>query len=548
MGFSCIRSASHRFFSGLVEFSIFAGAALSAAAAVKADDLARTDQAVAGAIQVASGRDIFVREWLHNDPRAHGGDGLGPVFNDTSCVACHNLGGVGGGGPANKNVEIVSSISSVGTPVPAEPSAAGRFVRSMFGLGTGRADQVNAEALRQFRDAERNRLAGVHPGFRAASSVVLHRFGVGAAYAAWRQQFTVEHQRFGVNFNRSQPAANITDQDATPSVESDIKKLADAQQEILRVRSELGNRESGRVVQVKQQLLTVSRRNATALFGAGLLDMIPDRAIEAGAGRQYAGFPEISGRVSRLKDGRIGRFGWKAQKATLYDFTMTACAVELGLNVPEHPQSGNPLEQDYKPAGFDLNQEECNALVSYLKNLPRPEQRMPAAGGEDEYLAAGRAHFAAVGCAACHAPSLGEVQGVYSDLLVHDMGADLDDTGDYGAFIPDSADEVEEPSLTTVDASPVTTEPGVNAPVGATQEASVKIIGATRQEWRTPPLWGCRDSAPYMHDGRAETLEQAIAFHGGEGAGSAQRFFMLTPTERQQVLAFLKTLVAPQAR
>ncbi|HTI52008.1 MAG TPA: di-heme oxidoredictase family protein, partial [Planctomycetaceae bacterium] len=44
-----------------------------------------------------SGRELFLREWIANDPRSHGGDGLGPVFNDTSCVSCHNQGGVGGG-------------------------------------------------------------------------------------------------------------------------------------------------------------------------------------------------------------------------------------------------------------------------------------------------------------------------------------------------------------------------------------------------------------------------------------------------------------------
>ena len=46
----------------------------------------------------ASGREIFLREWIPNDPRSHGGDGLGPVFNESSCVSCHNQGGVGGGG------------------------------------------------------------------------------------------------------------------------------------------------------------------------------------------------------------------------------------------------------------------------------------------------------------------------------------------------------------------------------------------------------------------------------------------------------------------
>src|SRR4029077_1663319 len=60
--------------------------------------------------ELALGRELFLREWLPNDPRSHGGDGLGPVFNDSSCVACHNLGGPGGGGPASKNVDILSAL------------------------------------------------------------------------------------------------------------------------------------------------------------------------------------------------------------------------------------------------------------------------------------------------------------------------------------------------------------------------------------------------------------------------------------------------------
>jgi cytochrome c peroxidase len=71
------------------------------------------------------------------------------------------------------------------------------------------------------------------------------------------------------------------------------------------------------------------------------------------------------------------------------------------------------------------------------------------------------------------------------------------------------------------------------------------LRGATRKEWRTPPLWGFRDSGPYLHDGRAQTLEQAVAMHGGQGAAAAHRFFELSPQERGQVEAFLKSLVAP---
>jgi CxxC motif-containing protein (DUF1111 family) len=72
-----------------------------------------------------------------------------------------------------------------------------------------------------------------------------------------------------------------------------------------------------------------------------------------------------------------------------------------------------------------------------------------------------------------------------------------------------------------------------------------KLIGATRQEWRTPPLWGLRDSGPYLHDGRAATIVQAIALHGGEGAAAAHKFVKLTSPERLQLTLFLRSLVAP---
>ena len=67
-----------------------------------------------------SGRELFLREWIANDPRSHGGDGLGPVFNDTSCVSCHNQGGVGGGGAEAKNVMVVTAFL-VGAALMATP-------------------------------------------------------------------------------------------------------------------------------------------------------------------------------------------------------------------------------------------------------------------------------------------------------------------------------------------------------------------------------------------------------------------------------------------
>ncbi|MCH7686787.1 MAG: c-type cytochrome [Planctomycetes bacterium] len=322
----------------------------------------------------------------------------------------------------------------------------------------------------------------------------------------------------------------------------DFEKVQRANQQIKQVRAELGTTEFSRRTFQQNTTITTTQRNPIALFGAGLIDSIPERVIEEAAKKKFKEFPEIQGRVCRLKDGRIGRFGWKAQKASLYDFAMTACAVELGLHVPDHPQSGLPLNPEYKPTGLDMNQTECNALVDYLKALPVPIQTMSSNKKEAEYLSEGRHLFSSTGCAACHTPQLGEVAGIYSDLLLHDIGQDMVDTGEYGVFLPSSSpdEDIEKIELPLADAE--TSE-------GTTPNQKVKtktqIVGARRAEWRTPPLWGIRDSAPYLHDGRAQTLKQAIAFHGGEGKDSAIRFFSLTPQQQQQIVAFLKSLTAP---
>jgi CxxC motif-containing protein (DUF1111 family) len=65
---------------------------------------------------------------------------------------------------------------------------------------------------------------------------------------------------------------------------------------------------------------------------------------------------------------------------------------------------------------------------------------------------------------------------------------------------------------------------------------------ATGSEFRTSPLWGVFWSAPYLHDGRAATLEDAIAQHGGEAAHARDGYLGLTPILRAQLIAFVKSL------
>ena len=404
----------------------------------------------------ARGALLFSKEWLPDDPASRGGDGLGPIYNETSCVACHGLGAPGGSGPEGKNVVLLT----------ATPTARARL-----------------------KDLER-----IHPGFHGTRSVVLHRFGTDPGYASWRDRF----------FN---PGAEQNDGDAKPAEESIPTRIRSA---MARATPARPTREQAlRIPPPPGFSLSLSERNTPALFGLGQIDAIPTEVLEANAASQPR---EIRGRLNRSPEGRIGRFGWKAQIASLHEFVRAACASELGLEVPGHSQAASPLHPGEKAKGLDLNEQDCDALVAYLRALPAPVAVDPDGPQGSADLRAGRRHFVAAGCAECHTPSLGDVKGLYSDLVLHNMGPSLSDAGTYY---------------------------GIDGPFSPG--------GPLASEWRTPPLWGFRDSAPYLHDGRAQTMEVAVAFHDGQARSSAYRFFALSALERSQVEMFLKSLVAPSA-
>jgi CxxC motif-containing protein (DUF1111 family) len=225
----------------------------------------------------------------------------------------------------------------------------------------------------------------------------------------------------------------------------------------------------------------------------------------------------VQGRVARLKDKRVGRFGWKASVASLREFTLQACASELGLEVPGFARAAPPWKRNYKAPGIDLTREQCDTLTRFVASLPRPRVRPADSPEQARAIERGRRLFASVGCADCHRPKLGDVDGIYSDLLLHDMGSQLSDSGSYTVLEPEIA----------------------------SKDKSRQPRAANEREWRTPPLWGLRDSAPYLHDGRAETVADAVALHGGEGLGAARAYQRLSEKERKEVELFLQSLAAP---
>src|SRR6185437_3299292 len=112
-------------------------------------------------------------------------------------------------------------------------------------------------------------------------------------------------------------------------------------------------------------------------------------------------------------------------------FVQAACANELGLGNPGQAQP-RPLSKPwYQPGGYDLTLEQCDQITAFVASLPRPIERLP-----DESLLRGDAVegkqvFHRIGCADCHMADVGEVKGLYSDLLLHDMGQPLEGGGSY---------------------------------------------------------------------------------------------------------------------
>lgn len=268
---------------------------------------------------------------------------------------------------------------------------------------------------------------------------------------------------------------------------------------------------------------------ATALFGVGWIDLISERAIVRNARSrgvreavrelrlEFDGIPV--GQV-RTVAGGVGRFGWKAQFATLEEFVAAACANELGLGTPTTEQA-KPLKGPAGTAAPDLDKKQFRALMAFVKTLPKPVEVVPDTPAKRDAAAHGKMLFASVGCAVCHVPDMGGVKGVYSDFLLYTVDdPPPPNSGGGGGGYGDTA------------------PPQLNLPPRPDDEPK-------RDEWKTPPLWGVADSAPYWHDGSARTLTDAILKHQGDARRVTEKFKGLAPAEQAALVAFLGTLKAP---
>lgn len=277
----------------------------------------------------------------------------------------------------------------------------------------------------------------------------------------------------------------------------------------------------------------VGPRNAPPLFGIGLLERVGDEEILSRQDLDDADGDGITGRAN-LEAGRVGRFGRKAQAATVESMVRGMLANQMGLTSdplaeaaalapPAQPgllervfealasisfarqayaQAAPPAPDDDADDGDtipdpEFSDDDLRSLVSYIRNLAAPLR-----GDLDDAVERGESRFASAGCAACHVPTLETDDGVmihpYSDLLLHDMGEDADD--------------------------------------------GIETGRAAGTEFRTQPLWGLGQAGPYLHDGSAATIEAAILAHDGEAEAARAAFEALDESDRQDVLLFLDSL------
>lgn len=259
-------------------------------------------------------------------------------------------------------------------------------------------------------------------------------------------------------------------------------------------------------------------RIPTPVFGLGLVEATPDSVLRANLAANAAqkAFLGIRGKFNTSgNDGTITRFGWKAQNKSLLIFSGEAYNVEQGVSNDVFPSERsseggcaiNPSPEDFPgvDAGESTSDVQAFATFARLSAPPTPADPTPT-------TQSGAALFDKVGCSFCHTATLttgtSRYTGMsnvtyhpYSDFALHHMGWSLADRITQGAAGPD--------------------------------------------QFRTAPLWGLGQRLFFLHDGRTSDLVQAIRAHDGRGSeasGTVHRFNMLSPSQAQDLLTFLRSL------
>ncbi len=236
-------------------------------------------------------------------------------------------------------------------------------------------------------------------------------------------------------------------------------------------------------------------RQSMPLFGLKWIEDIKEESILANEDADDVNGDGIKGVSNKLADGTIGRFGWKAQISSVKSFVADALAQELNMTIPENFafSTARFKDEDQIPDP-EVTEAHVEQLTLYISQIHPPKSEVIL----DEE---GQRLFNNIGCVSCHIPKLEAEQpyAAYTDLLLHDVQKE-----DYQLGFTDGS--------------------------------------ATARQFRTSPLWGISQTAPYWHDGRAVDLKQAILEHDAEGLKSKDQFSALNETQQQALINFLNAL------
>lgn len=270
-----------------------------------------------------------------------------------------------------------------------------------------------------------------------------------------------------------------------------------------------------------------AQRSSIPIFGTGLFEFVTNATIFSNADPDDIDADGIHGRFNvdgMAGAGAVGRFGVKAQANNIEFFTRGPLQNQMGItsqpvlgslgiaslcSVPvaqggsgaDDDTTDNDGVPDPEISSFDLTD-----LIAFTRFLAPPQPKEFDASAQ-----VGQLVFDGIGCTACHIPELPTTRfggaRAYTDLLLHEMGPALSDGMSFGV------------------------------PQFSTLSATTSI-----HEFRTQPLWGVSNNAPYLHDGRAETLHDAIALHGGEAQASRDAYMGLGSTLKNNLISFLEHL------
>jgi len=272
--------------------------------------------------------------------------------------------------------------------------------------------------------------------------------------------------------------------------------------------------------QVGNQPVTVAQRNAPPGLGVGLFEQVSNQEIACRADPADSDGDGISGRFNTDGFGNMGRFGYKLQANFLEAFLRGAINNQMGITTDPFFGSSGIVSSSMMQVGASYDESTIDgdsvadpeiSVVDFGDIVIFSQFVAPSPTGEmgpEEQL--GEEIFADLGCVKCHVPEIESAYGplaAYTDLLLHDMGPELADGISMGM-----------PQFSPI--SPNT----------------------TGSEWRTQPLWGVRLHGPWLHDGRADTLHEAIILHGGEAESIRQAYEALPAADQEAVIRFLEAL------